>query len=90
MNDREMGWKYGLIKVAEPEFDCDETVCMLVELYWIHGGWNSYCQERLSSVKDLENALEDIKRDGVNEDFFNKGVFTWSDRDQDYEWKRNK
>ena len=90
MNESEAMWKYGLIKVAEPEFSDDDPECMLVELYWVNGGWKSYCHAHITSVQDLKDALKDVERDGINEDFFNRGAFSWNDSEQDYDWRQNK
>lgn len=75
------GWKYGLIKtsVEYEGTDFEEQINRLVELYPDeNGNYTSFCDARLMTVEELENALSDIKNDGINEYFFNNGEFIWN------------
>ena len=75
------GWKYGLIKIGikDAGTDIEEQVNLLVELYPLGDNeeYNSFCNANPQSIEELQNAQKDIKRDGINEWFFNNGAFEW-------------
>ena len=74
-------WKYGLIKVAIEDEGADYEVQInrLVELYPLgdNGEYNSFCRARLQSIEEIQNAQKDIEHDGINEWFYDNGVFEW-------------
>tara|TARA_R110000744_G_scaffold13402_7_gene39010 strand:- start:574 stop:873 length:300 start_codon:yes stop_codon:yes gene_type:complete len=92
------GWKYGLIKVAieDEGADYEEQINLLVELYPLgdNGEYSSFCLARVQSIEEIQNAQKDIERDGINEWFYDNGVFEWkvcSNCTQgDWDWTRSK
>ena len=82
-----MSWKYAMIKVSEsPSGD----VCWLVEIFKDKGGmYSTYSPVRLMSIKEVETAHTDIKRDGVNYYFWDNGKFNWSNEYNEWMWKPN-
>ena len=91
------GWKYSLIKVAidNEGTDHEEQVNLLVELYPLGDNeeYNSFCNARLMSIEELQIAQKDIGRDGINEWFFDHGVFAHKVCDNclhgDWDWTPN-
>ena len=77
-------WKYALIKVDEDE---SEDICELVELYSIDEQWDSFCKAKVLSLKELENAYNDVRTDGVNLWFWDNGKFSWDYIDQWWKWE---
>jgi hypothetical protein len=73
------GWKYGLIKVATAyEGDeYEEQINLLVELFPLGDNeeYNSFCNARLMSTEELNSAQKDIERDGINNWFYDNGIF---------------
>ena len=80
-----MSWKYAMIKVSEsPSGD----VCWLVEIFKDeNGSYSTYIPVRLMSIKEVEAAYLDVKRDGVNYYFWNNGKFRWSKEHNEWMWK---
>lgn len=83
-------WKYAMILVHIDE-DGGE-ICELVELYANNGvDYNSFCKAELSSPRDLELAMKDVSRDGINRHFYDSGKFTlikdeWA---RTYDWSKS-
>lgn len=90
MNNK--GWKYGLIKVAieDEGTDYEEQINLLVELYppGYPGEYSAFCRARLQSLEEIEQALRDIKRDGINTWFYDNGIFEFKEETEykHYEW----
>jgi len=89
------GWKYGLIKVSiENEgTDIEEQINLLAELYSLgdDGEYDSFCKADLRSVEELQRALKDIERDGINEWFYDNGAFHYREvglRCYEWDWKK--
>ena len=76
------GWKYGLIKVSieDEGTDIEEQLNLLVELYPLgeNGEYTSFCKANPQSIEWLQKAQKDIERDGINEWFYDNGVFTYN------------
>lgn len=87
-----MNWKYALIKIDYPGlWETDGDYCELVELYLDDNNeYTSFCKARVNSLEELENAIKDVKRDGINTWFSDNGVFSWRKEDKFWDWKRNK
>ena len=65
--------------------------CELVELYRDSDGqYTSFSKTNIHSLKELEDAHSDVKRDGINTWFSENGIFTWNSEDKFWNWKRNK
>jgi hypothetical protein len=89
MSDIISTWKYALIKVDEED---GEDICEVVELYLPRPAKsNDYAFARavFNSCASLENALKDIKNDGINTYFWENGKFTYSFEDQFWNWESN-
>ena len=92
------GWKYGLIKVAieDEGADYETQINLLVELYPLgdSGEYDSFCFARLQSIEEIQNAQKDIEHDGINEWFYDNGVFEWkvcsNCAQSDWDWIRSK
>ena len=92
------GWKYGLIKVAieDEGADYEAQINLLVELYPLgnNGEYSSFCLARLQSIEEIQNAQKDIEHDGINEWFYDNGVFEWKVCNNctqgDWDWIRSK
>jgi len=92
------GWKYGLIKVAieDEGADYEAQINLLVELYPLgdNGEYSSFCLARLQSIEEIQNAQKDIEHDGINEWFYDNGVFEWkvcsNCAQGDWDWIRSK
>ena len=91
-------WKYGLIKVTVEDegTDYEVQINLLVELYPLadNGEYNSFCRARLQSIEEIQNAQKDIEHDGINEWFYDNGVFEWKICNNcaqgDWDWIRSK
>ena len=82
-----MNWKYGLILVYREEDE--EDICHLVELYEDENGeWNSYCNANIQSIKELGDAYADVRRDGVNEWFYENGSFDYDSVASSWDWEQ--
>ena len=77
--------KYGLILVHQENGDDYNE---LVELFLNNktGEWTSFCKLHVSSVSELKDAYNDIKKDGLNTWFFNNGKFEWIKDNYNYKW----
>lgn len=88
-----MSWKYALLLVSKAKDPPMLEEChLLVELYDLKDGrgYTSFCEAHPASIEDLEHALEDIKRDGINTHLYETGTFTWSTKDPipfSYNWE---
>ena len=80
-----------MIKIAEgTHVDIDKDVCELVELFQNdEGEYTSFSQPFLTHPHDLELALKDVKRDGINYYFYNNGTFAWQKDACFWDWKKH-
>jgi len=85
-------WKYGLIRIDYPGlWETDGHYCELVELYAdVDGEYTSFSKARINSIKELQNAFNDVSRDGINEWFAENGEFKWDKKDKFWNWTKNK
>ena len=83
-------WKYGLIKIEYPDlWEDKDGYYELVELYEnAEGDYDSFCRARINSLEELENAYNDIKKDGPNIWFTENGVFSWNSEEKFWDWKK--
>ena len=83
-------WKYGMVLVEVNEYG--EEICELAELYPNKAGeYTSWCKAHITSPVDLERAMKDVERDGINRWFYENGKFSiikdeWA---VDYLWQSN-
>ena len=86
--------KYGLIKIDEQTL-CDggtEDICEVKLLYDFacDGTFNTFERKTIiDSLEELEQAVEDIKRDGVNTWFWENGKFYWNKYMGATDWRPN-
>jgi len=84
------GWKYAQIltgyKDDGPEYFMAEIYCLGDD-----GAWDSFCAARFGTVAELQMAMNDVKRDGVNVWFYENGVFMWNWTNECgwWDWKRD-
>lgn len=73
------GWKFALIKVhiEEEGMELEEQINLLVELYPLgpNGEYDVFCEARINSLEELTLAKQDVERDGINDWFYEHGVF---------------
>jgi hypothetical protein len=59
-----------------------------------NGEYSSFCLARLQSIEEIQNAQKDIEHDGINEWFYDNGVFEWKVCNNctqgDWDWIRSK
>ena len=71
-------WRYGLIKVSEPEFDDDDQCTELVEVYLNKDEdpqfWSG---ASLNTVESLRMALKDSESHPIITKFYDEGKFEW-------------
>tara|TARA_R110000824_G_scaffold24884_20_gene87180 strand:+ start:221 stop:493 length:273 start_codon:yes stop_codon:yes gene_type:complete len=84
-------WKYGLIKIDYPGLWEIDEYCELVELYKdSNGDYASFTMARIKSLKELQNAYDDVFKDGVNTWFADNGTFEWDSAEKFWVWQKNK
>jgi len=88
--DVSITWRYGLIKVAEPEFDGDDLATELVELYLDKEGVpHSWSAASLNSAEALRMALSDVENNPVVTKFYDEGTFTWETQSGGWNWAKH-
>jgi hypothetical protein len=85
-------WKYALIEIDFPDLweTTDGKYCELVELYRdTNGQYTSFSKANVHSLKELENAFNDVQKDGVNTWFAKNGEFEWDKEDKFWDWTKD-
>ena len=86
-----MLWKYSMILVHVDSTDSNDTkeTCKLVEVYDREDGegFASYCHTSLLCPEELQRAAKDVDKEGVNEWFYNIGVFSQDSHGQ-WHWEK--
>jgi len=96
-----MVWKYGMLLVVREDDEfitvredgsrylqrADEDTHLLVELYdRDDGNFGSFSYPRLNSPEALSRAHQDVQRDGINTEFYDRGRFLWQPYLYDGRW----
>jgi hypothetical protein len=86
-----MFWKYALIEINYPDlWEADDKYCELVELYEDSSGqYTSFSKASVHSLKELEDAFNDVQKDGVNTWFAKNGEFKWDKEDKSWDWTKD-